>query len=134
MIKTKLINIIKDAIKNSATDIHFTNNQDENTVTIQFRAGYIMRPHKTIELKEYQKMLAYIRFHASMDLANPMQPQSGGLIIEDGDDILSCRVSILPTTKFQSLVLRIINAQMGKNLDEIPLFPNNVDLLKEIAQ
>jgi len=93
-----------------------------------------MLPRSHIDRNFYEKMLAYIKFHASMDLANPMQPQSGGLVVEEGDDALSCRVSILPTAKFHSLVLRIINVKMGKSLEEIPLFLSNTGVLKQIAE
>jgi len=133
MIKTDLLNIVKDAIKMNASDIHFTL-AESGDVLIQLRAGNIMLPRSHIDKKEYEKILAYIRFHASMDLAHPMQPQSGGLVIQEEDDVLSCRVSILPTAKFQSLVLRIINIKMGKSLEEIPLFQSNVKLLKKIAE
>ena len=132
MIKTELINTIKDAIKMNASDIHFTL-AASGDVLIQLRAGNIMLPRSHIDRKEYEKMLAYIKFHASMDLANPMQPQSGGLVIQEEDDVLSCRVSILPTAKFHSLVLRIINVKMGKSLEEIPLFQSNAKILKELA-
>jgi len=69
-----------------------------------------------------------------MDLSHPLQPQSGGLVIQEGDDVLNCRVSILPTAKFHSLVLRIINIRMGKSLEEIPLFQSNALLLKQLAE
>ncbi|MCL1989340.1 MAG: Flp pilus assembly complex ATPase component TadA [Defluviitaleaceae bacterium] len=133
MIKKQLIAIVKDAIKMAASDIHFTQGQKED-VLIQLRAGNMMLPRSHIDRLTYEKMLAYIRFNASMDLAHPMQPQSGGLVIQEGDDVLSCRVSILPTAKFQSLVLRIINIKMGKSLEEIPLFQSNVPLLKTMAE
>jgi len=133
MIKTVLIDIIKDAVKMSASDIHFSQ-AEGGEVLIQLRAGNVMLPRSHIDKNNYEKILAYIRFNASMDLSNPMQPQSGGLVIEDKDDALSCRVSILPTAKFQSLVLRVINIKMGKSLEEIPQFQSNVRLLKQIAE
>lgn len=133
MVKTELIDIVKDAIKMSASDIHFSQAQNEE-VLIQLRAGNVMLPRSHISKEKYEKILAYIRFNASMDLAHPMQPQSGGLVIEENEDVLSCRVSILPTAKFQSLVLRVINIKMGKSLEEVPLFQRNTALLKKMAE
>jgi len=133
MIQTELINIVKDAIKMSASDIHFTL-AENGDILIQLRAGNVMLPRAHIDKKKYEKILAYIRFYASMDLGHPLQPQSGGLVIQEGDDVLNCRVSILPTAKFQSLVLRIINIKMGKSLEEIPLFQSNIKLLKAIVE
>ena len=133
MIKTKLINIINDAIKMSASDIHFTL-ATNGEVLIQLRAGNIMLPRSHLDMKKYEKILAYVRFHSSMDLTNPQKPQSGGLVIKEGDDVLSCRVSILPTVSFHSMVLRIINVKMGKSLEEIPLFQSNAQILKQLAE
>jgi len=132
-IKSELINIISDAIDLKASDIHFTL-QEENCVLIQLRTGNLMVPHSKLELDRYSQILAYIKFHASLDLAHPMQPQSGSLTIYDDEDAFSCRVSILPTVKFQSLVLRIINVKMGKSLDEIPFFARNFLTMRKIAE
>lgn len=133
MIKTELIGIIKDAIKMCASDIHFTQ-AGKGDVLIQLRAGNIMLPRSHIDKERYEKILSYISFNASMDLAHPMQPQSGSLIVQEDEDVLNCRVSILPTANFRSLVLRIINVKMGKGLEEVPLFQRNAVLLKKLAQ
>jgi len=132
MIKTELLAIVNDAIKMSASDIHFTQ-ATNGTVLVQLRAGNLMVPRAHIEREKYDKILSYVKFNASMDLASPQQPLSGGLVIQEGDDVVSCRVSILPTAKFQSMVLRVINIKMGKDLDEIPLFQHNSEILKQIA-
>lgn len=133
MIKTELLEIVNDAIKMRASDIHFTQ-ADSDSVLVQLRAGNLMLPRTHIKKEKYEKMLGYIRFNSSMDLSHPLQPQSGGLVIAEGDDVVSCRVSILPTMKFNSMVLRVINVKMGKDLDEIPLFKNNSAVLKQIAE
>lgn len=133
MIKTELIKIVSDAIDINASDIHFTL-EDTGLVLIQYRAGNLMMPHLRLERFQYEQLLSYIKFHASLDLTHPMQPQSGSLLIEEEGGVLSCRVSILPTAKFQSLVLRVINIKMGKELEKIPFFLSNTDLMKEMMQ
>jgi len=133
MIKTEIIKIITDAIDFNASDIHFTL-EDTGLVLVGYRAGNLMMPHKRLERVRYEQLLAYIKFHASLDLASPMQPQSGSLVIGEEDEALSCRVSILPTAKFQSMVLRVINIKMGKDLEEIPFFLSNARLMKEMLQ
>jgi competence protein ComGA len=133
MIKTELIKIVSDAIDINASDIHFTL-EDTGLVLVQYRAGNLMMPRSRLEREQYEQLLSYIKFHASLDLAHPMQPQSGSLVIEGENEMLSCRVSILPTAKFQSLVLRVINIKMGKELEEIPFFLSNAKLMKEMMQ
>ena len=133
MIREELEDIIKTAIKNRSTDIHFTETENDQ-VLIRMRSGNVMIPLQTIERKDYEQLLAYTRFNAAMDLAHPMQPQSGGLILDDKSSQLTCRVSILPTAKFQSMILRVINYKPTFTLDELPFFPENAQELKEIAQ
>lgn len=133
MIKAELIKIVSEAKDINASDIHFTL-EDTGMVLIQYRSGNFMMPHIRLVRVVYEQLLSYIKFHASLDLVHPMQPQSGSLIIEDENEVLSCRVSILPTAKFQSLVLRVINIKMGKELEKIPFFSNNATLLKELMK
>lgn len=132
-IRKELIKIITDAITLNASDIHFSLG-DSELISVQFRAGNPMVPYTHLERQQYEQLLSYIKFHTSLDLAHPMQPLSGSLIIQDEEDQLNCRVSILPTAKFQSLVLRVINTKIGKVLEDIPFFKDNFNLLKEIAQ
>ena len=109
MIKTRLINIINDASGANTSNIHFSFGEDNN-VRIVLRAGNVMFTRTTIERAEYEKILAYVRFHASLDLADPLQPQAGELVIQDGKVTLSCRVSTFSTSsKFTNLVLQTIN-------------------------
>ena len=133
-IKEELMTIIRDGSRMSASDIHFTRHNDE--VLILFRADQMRVPRKKISREFYERILAYVRFNAALDLAHPKQPQSGSLILEEEEEeeILHCRVSILPTDKFHSLVLRIINHKMGKSLENIPFFTSNVGQLQEIAK
>ena len=134
MIKEAVIDMIKEAQTLKATDIHFNQNSDDETVTIKMRAGNVMIPQATIDFKQYEQILSYVRFNASMDLQQPMQPQSGSLVIEADEDLLNCRVSVLPTAKFPSLVLRITGVKFGKSLDDLPLFPRNATLLKDLSK
>ena len=131
-IKSKLIQIINQANSLKASDIHFISK--DNKILMQFRVGVLMLPQRHLSLDEYHQLLSYIKFHASMTLSHPKQPQSGLLTLLAKNETIYCRVSILPTYSFQSLVLRIINAQNQKNINEIPFFKQNADMLKDMAK
>ena len=133
MTKNILNNILIDALENRASDIHFTQEQ-ANKVRIKFRSGNTMIPKGSLDMEQYNKLVAYVKFHASMDLAHPMQPQSGSLTVENETSTVHCRVSILPTTKFTSLVLRVIHNPLKITIDDIPYFPENAKTLKRIIK
>lgn len=130
-IKTKLVSIIQRAETLKASDIHFILKDDQ--MLVQFRVGVFMIPHEPMSTSSYDQLLAYIKFQASLTLTHPRQPQSGLLQLETDDTTYFARVSILPTSHYQSLVLRLINHQQKKTLDEIPYFIQNAEVLKDMA-
>ena len=131
-IKTKLISIIERAEILKASDIHFI--LKENEMHIQFRVGSLMIPHATMTIPSYEKLLAYIKFQASLTLTHPRQPQSGLLTLETGKMSYYARISILPTSHYQSLVMRLINHNHQKTIDDIPYFIQNAEILKDMAK
>ncbi|HAX73511.1 MAG TPA: competence protein ComG [Firmicutes bacterium] len=130
-VKTQLLSIIERARKFKASDIHFVMKQDQ--MLVQFRVGQLMLHDQVLEMKDYQHMLAFIKFQASLTLSHPKQPQSGLLMMCNEEQAYHCRVSILPTYHYQSLVMRLIYDDHLKQIDEIPYFPQNADLLKEMV-
>ena len=131
-IHTKLKDLLQQAIALKASDIHFTRQDDE--ILVQCRVGTLMIPIDPLSLTTYEKLLAYIKFHASLTLTHPKQPQSGLLMVNDETACYYTRVSILPTPHYQSLVLRLINHQSQKSLDDISHCPHHADVLKDMAR
>ena len=132
-IQNELIKIIEDAVSHYASDIHFTLN-DDGLVIVNLRIGTTMVAQKTIDLERYNQLLTFIKFRASLNFAHPLQPVSGSITISDDSHTSHCRVSIIPTLKFQSLVLRIINNNLIKKIEQIPYFKENRIILKNIAK
>lgn len=103
--RRELIKAITEAVNCRASEVHFTLHHS-GRILIQHKTFGIMGDHICKARLQYEWILSYVKFHAALDLAQPMQPQSGDLrIVEDGE-VFSCRVSILPGTKFQGLVLK----------------------------
>ena len=130
-IQNLLTDLIEKANLQKASDIHFILEPDG--IGVKFRVGANMLHDLTIPTSTYNQILAYIKFHASLSLSHPKQPQSGIIALNQEGNALTARVSIIPTARYQSLVLRLINAQNKKSLDDIPYFPQNVAILKEMA-
>lgn len=130
-VKTQLLTLLKRAIDLRASDIHFV--MQEKEMLVQFRVGPFMIPYEPVTLLHYDQLLSYIKFQASLSLLHPKQPQSGLLTLTEKTETYYCRVSILPTQHYQSLVLRLINHHNPKRLEDIPYFKRNVEALKEMV-
>ncbi|MCL1949197.1 MAG: Flp pilus assembly complex ATPase component TadA [Turicibacter sp.] len=130
-IQNLLTDLLETANDQKASDIHFM--LEEGSIGVRFRVGSAMKAHASLTPTTYRQLLSYIRFHASLTLEHPLQPQSGMIKISAGENLLNARVSIIPTYRFHSLVLRIINPKGRRSLEEIPLFSQNAYTLKEMA-
>ena len=130
-IKNQLLTILKRAHELRTSDIHFV--MQDQQILVQFRVGPFMVPHEPLTLKTYESLLSYIKFQALLSLLHPKQPQSGLLTLTDSEETYYCRISILPTHHYQSLVMRLINHHHQKTLEDIPYFKRNSSTLKEMA-
>ena len=104
-----LINILNDAIQLGSINIHFTLTE-KNDILIQMRTKNVMLPRFRIALDTYKQILEYINLNADLTPANkdfPLSGQSGNLIIYEEQKIFKCRISILQTSKFRSLILQL---------------------------
>ena len=132
MIKRHVQQLVQRAKEVQASDIHFVISNDE--ILVQFRIGSLMFLHETLTLSTYQMLLSYIRYEASLSLSKPKQPQSGVLTLQLENEPLSCRVSILPTYHYQSLVLRLLYQDKTRDLDELAYFKHSATQLKQLLQ
>jgi len=126
-----LTDLVQAAHQGRASDIHFI--MEQAGVGVKFRMGADMSHHMTLPESTYNQILSYIKFHGSLSLAHPQQPQSGSMAIAGDGFLVNIRVSIIPTYRYQSLVLRLINQQNRIALEDVPYFPQNAETLKEMA-
>ena len=88
-----------------------------------------MLPRFRIAFETYKQILEYINLNADLTPANkdfPLSGQSGNLIIYEEQKIFKCRISILQTPKFRSLILQLetphSKADRLKRIAEIEAF------------
>jgi|GEM_PF-6281687 len=110
----RLIEIICNAIEIGANDIHFML-ENNGLVLIQLRTGNLMVPYLQITPENYKQILDYIELHTTFETFSKGQMQMGIVTLNDNRNVLECFVSILPITKFKSLVLRLNKSPNKKN-------------------
>jgi general secretion pathway protein E len=119
----KLLNlIITEAIQQGASDIHFE--PSENNLQVRYRIdGVLQNRHSPAQ--EYQaQLLTRIKVMAKMDIAEHRLPQDGRIKLKMGRREIDFRVSTVPITGGERIVLRILdkgNVILG--LDKIGMLP-----------
>lgn len=129
MAEEKSKKILESAFQYSASDIHFY--PIENFTKIYFRIHGSRIFYKKITKHSYDLLLAYYKFTSGMDIGNTRQPQNGTIQYSGTSGEYSLRLSTLPVNKAESLAIRILSEEENLRLDELLLFPAQLNTLKK---
>tara|TARA_B100002052_G_scaffold110039_1_gene101541 strand:+ start:8186 stop:9634 length:1449 start_codon:yes stop_codon:yes gene_type:complete len=127
----KLINAtITKAIKARASDIHLE--PFENKLSIRFRVDGVLR-----EVLQYQKnitqmIISRIKIMSKLDISERRLPQDGRISISIGKKEVDLRVSTLPSSFGERVVLRILEKDKTHiNLDDLGFSNDTLESFKK---
>jgi len=128
----RLVNrFIMDAIEKQASDIHIRALED--------KVNLIMRINGTlVHLRSFNKSLlpavvSRIKIIGGMDIVERRLPQDGGTRISHNDNVVDLRISVIPTVTGESVVIRLLNTQMGlKKLAELGFSEHDRELFTDM--
>ena len=129
----KLVNhIISQSIKARASDIHIEPYQD--SFKVRYRVDGILydllSPPKWIQ----PALISRIKVMAKLNIAEKRLPQDGRLEVKIGSQNVDVRVSTLPTTFGERVVMRLLNkSEEVLNLKELGLSPEDLELLNSLV-
>ncbi|WP_077213957.1 competence type IV pilus ATPase ComGA [Bacillus dakarensis] len=113
--------IIKDAVRNYATDIHIIPRRHDTLIQLRMANRLIPRFH--LPKEDCERLISHFKFTASMDIGEKRRPQSGAFSVKVNDYDISLRLSTLPANQKESLVIRILPQQEQIPFYKISLFP-----------
>ena len=104
--------ILSEAVMNGTSDVHIEIFKD--IAQIRFRNGgtlLIQSQYKVFIAKNYNAVVARIKILANLDIAERRLPQDGKIsyTAKDGTEV-DFRISILPTSLGERIVIRILNS------------------------
>jgi type IV pilus assembly protein PilB len=110
----KLVNsLIMEAYQQNASDIHI---EPEETFTrIRFRVDGDLQPHNELGKDVHQLISTRIKIISGMNIAEKRIPQDGSFQFKSDFFKVDMRVSSLPTTYGEKIVLRLLGAD--RNID-----------------
>ena len=119
--------ILKRAIQLGSSDIHILPRKEGPIV--QFRIDNHLVPQETLTFDETERLISHLKFLASMDIGEKRRPQNGAITITLDDKVVGLRLSTLPTSYLESLVIRLIPQYNILPLEQLSLFPNTAHRL-----
>src|SRR5437899_1741416 len=130
----KFVNqVIWEAFKDRATDIHFEPAEDE--LRIRYRIDGIL--HQTPmppQLKRYQAaIISRIKVMSGMNIAEKRLPQDGRINVRIKGEEIDIRVSTVPTVYGESVSLRLLTrGKIFLSLDKLGFAPIEEQAIREI--
>lgn len=125
--------IIMDAVKKNASDIHLDPTKDG--VRIRIRIDGILSDYSFVDAKYRRNLISRIKMIAGMNIMETRLPQDGAIKSRLGKKILDLRVSSLPTNNGEKVVIRILDYSKSlQGLDSLGLSPECIKKIDKMIQ
>jgi type IV pilus assembly protein PilB len=125
--------IISEAVELKASDIHVEPNRTD--LQIRNRVDGLLR--KTMELPKWVQgaVISRLKVMANMDIAEKRLPQDGRISVRTGGRNLDLRVSTVPASFGEKVVIRILDsANAGIPLDVLGFSPSELVKMEDIIR
>jgi general secretion pathway protein E/type IV pilus assembly protein PilB len=110
--------LMLDAVKVGASDIHFE--PEELFVRLRYRLDGRLQQVRTFHKEHWSAMSHRLKIICGMNIADRLHPQDGRLSMRFGNREIDFRVSVLPTTGGENIVLRVLDkAKAVLSLDDL---------------
>lgn len=132
----KLANqIIIDAYRRGASDIHVEPNGKERTTLVRFRIDGECEAYQEIPSAFRLPLVARFKIMAQLDISERRKPQDGKIRFRIGERQIELRVATIPTVNNnEDLVLRILAAARPLPLEAMGLAPRNLRELEALVK
>jgi len=122
--------VIKEALRQRASDIHIE--PLEQGMRVRFRIDGILQDILTIPKESKNAVGVRIKLMANLDITNTQTPQDGRFKMKVGKQEVDFRLSMLPTTFGQKIVMRVLDKNnLSVGLSKLGFSKNAVAVLEE---
>jgi type IV pilus assembly protein PilB len=101
--------ILKHAYREKASDVHIE--PEEENVLVRFRIDSVLHDILQIDKKLHSSIVARIKVLSRLRTDEHLDAQDGKLKIHVDDENLDVRVSIIPTTEGEKVVMRLLSSK-----------------------
>lgn len=130
----KLVNhILYSAVTRDASDIHIE--PFEKELEVRFRIDGVLYPTFKPPKRVQSALISRIKIMADLNIAEKRIPQDGRIMIKIADKAVDIRVSILPTTYGERVVMRLLDkTRTFKTLDKLGFSQRDYQIVYSATQ
>ena len=100
-------NILESAVRKKASDIHIE--YDGDFMRVRFRLDGILVEHMKTSAKAYKAIISRIKIMANLNISEKRLPQDGRIYLIVDSKPVDFRVSTMPTSKDEKVVMRVLD-------------------------
>jgi general secretion pathway protein E len=129
----RLINaLLAEAIRENASDIHVET--FERDLVVRFRVDGVMREVVKPKRQLAPLLVSRIKVMARLDIAEKRVPQDGRISLRIGGREVDVRVSTMPASNGERVVMRLLDKQAGRlKLDSLGMMPEGLELIRSVV-
>ncbi len=125
--------ILLQAIVVKASDIHFE--VFENEFRVRYRIDGVLRENVPVPVLFANGIISRIKVMANMDIAERRLPQDGRIFLTIKGHSVDIRISTLPTSHGESVVMRILDkSSVSLDLARLGMMPDDLKTVKQLMQ
>jgi general secretion pathway protein E len=130
----RLVNMILfNALKMRASDVHFQPFPDR--LQVRYRIDGVLYDMEAPPKKVQDAILSRLKVQGGMDIAERRMPQDGRATVKIGDSDVDIRISAVPTSLGERIVLRLLDKSARLySLGEIGLESDNLRMVEDYIQ
>jgi type II secretory ATPase GspE/PulE/Tfp pilus assembly ATPase PilB-like protein len=112
--------MIAAALKTNSSDIHVE--AEEKGIAVRYRIDGVLHEVATLPIEDWKRFVSRIKLLAGLKINVTDKPQDGRVTLKLSENSIDVRVSTMPTTYGESIVMRILfSGSKGVTYDELGL-------------
>ena len=124
--------LIVDGIRKGVTDIHL--HPEERVTRIRYRLDGVLNQADVLPRSATAAVVSRVKILSDLDISERRRPQDGRMRVNVDGRKVDLRVSIMPTSFGESVVLRVLDRAAGNiPLSELGISRSSCDLLRHVA-
>ncbi|MDB4882575.1 MAG: type secretion system protein [Gemmatimonadetes bacterium] len=103
--------LLAEAISAGASDLHLE--PEEQGIAVRHRVDGVLRPVRTLPRSVAPSLVSRIKILSGLDIADRMRPQDGRARVAVFGTVVDLRVSTLPVSHGEKIVVRVLDGSAG---------------------
>jgi len=121
--------LLHRAVEERASDIHIE--PQDHDLVVRLRIDGLLQELQRLPKWTQSALVSRIKVLSNLDIAEKRQPQDGRLMVEVGGQRVDMRVSTLPVTNGEKVVIRIVDQRRAAvTLSELGFLPDDLTKVK----